>query len=149
MTPPLTDRLPILTEVIDPGDGATAGAVQSGRQGGPSAQGAVPTAGAGPGVSPSISRTPVADHGARPAPTGTEEHLQPGRMAVQVDVLERIQDEVAKRLGQILEGRIQALLQRHVDALARELASELQPLLRDEMQGVITEILAQGTNPAH
>ncbi|OIR02741.1 hypothetical protein GALL_151940 [mine drainage metagenome] len=148
MTPPLTDRLPILTEVIDPGAGATADVVQAERQSGLPAQGAAPTAGAGPGVSPSVSRMPAADHGARPIPTGLADHLQTRRLAVQADLLKRIQDEVAERLGRNLEGHFQALLQRHAETWARELASELQPVLRDEIQGVMTEILTQGSNPA-
>ncbi|OZB63641.1 MAG: hypothetical protein B7X31_05635 [Thiomonas sp. 13-66-29] len=148
MTPPLTDRLPVLTEVIDPGAGATADVVQSERQSGLPAQGAAPTAGAGPWVSPPVSPKPAVDHGARPLPTGLADHLQTRRQAVQADLLQKIQDEVAERLGRNLEGHFQALLQRHAETWARELASELQPLLRDEIQDVMTEILIQGSNPA-
>ena len=148
MTPPLMDRLPILTEVISPGGDATADAVQSGHPSGPHAQGAVPSAGAGSEASPPASRTPVAAHAARAIPTDTADHFQTRRMAVQADLLKRVEDEIAERLGRTLEAHVQALLQRHVDAWARELASELQPSLREEIQGVMAEILTQGPNPA-
>ena len=150
MTPPLMDRLPILTEVIGLGEDAAADVVQSGRPDGPPAPAAVPTAdGGGSGASLPVLRTPVADHGARPTPAdNTTDHPQTRPMAVQADLLKRVEDEVAERLGRTLEAHVQALLQRHVEVWARELASELQPLLREELQGVIAEMLTQGSNPA-
>lgn len=144
MTPPLTDRLPILTEVIDPGNTGTvvkAAAVQTAAHAAMPEQGTAAAGGGSAQYAAHGSAAPVS--GAKPSATNTAGALQSQHTAIPPGLLEALQEDVSKRLSPGVEKRIGELLQARVDTLSREIAGELLPWLQDEIRRGVTDAVAQ------
>jgi hypothetical protein len=148
MTPATTDRLPVLTDVIDD-DGVSAPSIFPLSL---SARGRDTTLATTPAPEALASqREGLAPQTVEPAPMrgvlsaeATAELVQAQLDAALPRLQEWLRADLAQRLNQELEPRIHALLEIRIAMLARDLALELRPWIDELAQETMAHVLDEG-----